>query len=611
MAITVLRRLIMSMNMLNPLTWSVFSPIDYELEAELIHPNQDPCTDQKVQLYLKWLFCEFKLGETYTNAKGRCKFKFKAYPLYVGQSENHLILKVVENKLKTSSSPGFFENRENTIYALEGKYAFSQRSILEPKVQIEYYEYQDDLPLLKKPQDSSYKPYRSELTHYIGLVAAKAQNKLHSLYSFLFKPISSLEGIVNSLGGKSDLELSPESTFELIFNGIYPCDPLKTNTPGLYEVSINWDRYEKKSSQPIPNVQLFFSFIDGKPTISSLIIQHEEEAAKKYFPSHPDFLKALYFFNCAAFCKGEIAQHIAYGHAYSEQCAIAVFRHLHQHPIRDLLSPHLRDIIQPPQLDIANQTDQTNLLALGPLTQNGVKQMIQDELAHLNYESFTPRKPLYSGHRFAQAGKLYWDITKNVVDHYFREKKIHHLDTKTQQNWYQIYYLSKSLVEHSLPYKPLAPYQQLLDPSEHDNPDLKRKIFDDKAKALTPITESQDKPSEQDIERLKQFCCHSIFMATFWHWWIHSSQKIWARNLHLASFAPKKDGALPFADIDPSIAKKQLLWASSLGDSEHPGILSNPNGDIYPLLISELRKHKEAFRKLGLNVSELPYGAIS
>ena len=149
-----------------------------------------------------------------------------------------------------------------------------------------------------------------------------------------------------------------------------------------------------------------------------------------------------------------------------------------------------------------------------------------------------------------------------------------------------------------------------LDPSEKDDPNLPKVKIDGEERALRPITINKDIPTKEDIERLKQFCTHSLFMVTFWHWWIHSSQKTWGKNLHLASLAPEKPADLPYGNTKADAAQRQLSISTSLTDFEHPGLIANPHGDIYPYYISELRKYKDPLLRLGLNVSELPYGII-
>jgi hypothetical protein len=587
-----------------------FLPEDFELEGRVSHPNEDPLHDQKLKLSLKLFFLKIPLASATTNEEGKFKLNFRATK--VPFSEQNLILEVVEEKLKSPES-FFFQLNEKVVNSIPLTASFKEKKLSYPELEAELYEYVEDLPMLMHPEKMSLRPQQWGPSYYISLAKAVADEALKDFYFTFFDKKASLDTMLKSYGAGHTYSHSPQATIEMIFNGIFPCDPLKTETQGLYLVDINWDKYDKKPSPVIPNAQLYFSFENQEPVIKEIHLQYPLEEVKIYRQGNEDFLKALYHFNCAAFYKGEITKHLAIGHLASEQYSMAVFRHLNNHPIGDLLKPHLREVTEINHLGKSAIFGNEGILAEGPLTVDAIRDCLRDDLRQIDYSNFKPRQALYPKHRFATAANKYWEILDKTVDLFFNEKQISSDNPETKKQWYQIYYMSKSLVENSVEHRDEddKDFDNLLDQNEADDPSYPgRKNVDGKLRTLRPITEDKEIPSPEDIERLKQFCKHALFQSTFWHWWIHSSQKIWGVQLHLASLAPEADGPLPYGGTKKAAAKHQISISKSLTDFDRGILINNPNGDIYPALITELRRSKELFMSLGLNINELPYGTI-
>ncbi|MCH1429500.1 MAG: hypothetical protein L7U87_01950 [Chlamydiales bacterium] len=589
---------------------SFFIPDNFEISGSLSHPNADPLHDQKLKLYLKLFYFKIPLATARTDENGKFQLKFKATK--IPYREQELVIKVVEDKLKEPES--FFNfSTEKELASIRISKKFSEKKVDYPNLQTELYEYEDDLPMLKHPEKNELRPQQWGISYYKSLLKAVFDEKIKDLYFTFFDDEASLEKLVKYYGGNDDIKHSMEKTIEMIFNGIFPCDPLKTDKEGVYLVEIKWDGYEKKPTPVIPNTKLYFTLENETPEIVELHLEYPPHESVVYKPEDEDFLKALYHFNCAAFYKGEITKHLAIGHLASEQYAMAVFRHLKDHPIGRLLKPHLREVMEINHLGKSAIFGPEGILARGPLTVDAIRDYLRDDLRKIDYSNFNPRKVLYPGHRFAVAANKYWEILEKTIDLFFKENDINPTNPEVKKQWYQVYYMSKALVEHSVEHRDSddKDYEALLDKNEADDPSFPgRKYFNGELKTVRPITENKAEPTIEDIQRLKLFCMHALFQVTFWHWWIHSSQKTWGIQLQLASLAPQENGDLPFGDTRKKDAKHQLSISKSLTDFDRGVLIENPNGDIYPALITELRRNKEFFMSLGLNVNELPYGTI-
>ncbi|SCA58873.1 hypothetical protein AB751O23_AX_00030 [Chlamydiales bacterium SCGC AB-751-O23] len=474
------------------------------------------------------------------------------------------------------------------------------------------YERADDLPILKQAEDSSLRPQQWGASWYLSLLEAAKGEVLKDFYYTRVKPNASIEEMLGAYGANSSILLSPESTIQLIFNGIYPCNPLKTDQEGVFKVEINWDGYEKKDDPVIPNASLLYSMVDCKPVISEITLQYEGEEERVFKPENPDFLKALYHFNCSAFYKGEISKYLG-KHISSEQYALAVFRCLNNHPIGTLLKPCLREVVE---IDNRGKKDifgDQGILARGPLKTSSIKDHLRDDLRGIDYSNFSPREVLFEGHNHAKCGQKFWEILETALDKFFTENKINHEDPETKRMWYQIYHLSETLVGNSVEHREEDDknYNSFLDTNEIDNPGHPgRRVVDGQLKTVRPITNSIDNPTEEDIQRLKQFCMHAIYEVTFGHWWVHASQKTWGLEMGLASLAPKKFGDLPYGGTEHAPAQHQISISKTLSDFDRGGLIANMNGDVYQGLIEGLRGEADFFSQHGLDIHKVPYGTI-
>ncbi len=583
--------------------------VQHILMGRLVHRNQDPRADQKIKIYAERFLKNYLLGEGVTDREGRFLICYPWKEKF-SKEETCLKVKIYEEKLIFENSI-LNKSGENCVFETKLQADLKEESVDVGDVTIDLYEYQNDLPNLQVPEDLEKRPQQWPLSYYIDLLKAGGKEILKAeVISVLEKSLSTEE--VQEIFGVSDpsLKLSCESTLDLLLNGLYPCYFLKGKEKGDLIAKINWDDYEIDLRPDLPNVSLFIhQDSDGKLSVQSLQIQYRGEEPQSYLPNETDFPRALYLFNSMALIKGEIVSHLGMAHLFSGQAAMAVFRSMNRNPIKALLFPHLREVLEINRMGASSIFGPDGVLNISGLTVNGIKKNLQDVLAGMCYSSFKPRSPLNEDHRFAKAENLYWEIVTKVVDQFFLEHEKSIVD-----NWDEVYYLSKNLVENSLPYRPwegIEDFSVWQDSNEIDNPSLEgRVIVNDHLRAIRPITHNLRCPKEGDMERLKQFCRHSLFMVTFWHWAVHSSQKKWMMHLQFGSLAPENRGQGPFGGTSVENAKRQLVVASTLADFKRGFLVENPNGDIYPPLIKLLLEREKEFQSLNFDIRELMYGTI-
>ncbi|MFT4553116.1 MAG: hypothetical protein ACI9S8_001752 [Chlamydiales bacterium] len=582
----------------------------HSVSGNLKHPNGDPMTHQKVKVFSQHCFGRNSLGSFHTDREGNFDFKYRRFRLRMDRNDS-LIFRVIEETLdlKSGCLPCCQKTIERAVHETILIKPASTRHYNAGTVEAELYEYQPGFPDLLQPDNADHRPQQWPPAYHATLVKAGWDEKVKDLLVGLggsrvsVSDLEKLYGVYNP-----ELQLTPETTVELLLNGIYPCNFLNGDHPGEYVVDINWDRYQLDSGPrpELPNVSLRMDKTNDKLNIQNITVQFRGEEAETFQINGPNFDKALYLFNSMALVKGEIVSHLGLGHLYSGQAAMAVFRTLNENPLENLLKPHLRGVLEINRMGATDIFGPEGILNVSGLSVDGILESLKDVLAGTCYSNFTPRVPVCEDHRFAKAENLYWDVVGRVVDRFFGEN-----ETGIQDNWHEIFYLSKTLVEHSLPYAPWErkDFQAWNDPREIDDPSHPgRVMFENELRAIRPITSSSSSPQEGDMERLKQFTRHALFMVTFWHWAVHSTQGKWGTNLKIAALAPRKPVDMPYGGVQVKDANHQLKVAHVFAGFERGFLLNNPHGDIYPPMMQELQKKKADFKSLGYDLRKLPYG---
>ncbi|MCB9766525.1 MAG: hypothetical protein H6739_42515 [Alphaproteobacteria bacterium] len=324
------------------------------------------------------------------------------------------------------------------------------------------------------------------------------------------------------------------------------------------------------------------------------------DETRTFTPEDDDWDAAKRLVRCQYLLHGALHGHIIRAHFQTEMYALAVFRNLHLNPVRDVLAPHLWEIV-------AQGHDGDNF-AWGPegilATQSAVTtavlyQRMADASATMDWKTFQPRTVLHNTHRYAKAARLYWDMVGQTLDDFFREHQ-----AGIVAHWAEVRRFSDDLVDHSLPYAPQPddPRVVPVDRNELDHPDVPRVSVDGVTRTCRPVTLT-DTPAEGELAALQQLCHYVIFNATFNHSWTHNGQYDAGGELAYATFS-LRNGSIG-GETDPAINPPPKLSIKSistntLGTRANYGfILADEEHDVPPALKAALKANADAFRALG------------
>lgn len=578
------------------------------ISIKLVHEDREPLLHRRVEIYRKSWLTDEKIAYVMTNREGILSFP---YDLEEHKSEE-LKLCVYEELLPEKSS---LISRIGKAVRL----VFELKFVPSPYPQtftVDLYEYPEKnakyLPRLRQPQDSRYRPQQESLSYIAALGAAGLGPKTLEQAAKLGATVHLLEQLLGVI--RPELQLDSKTAVELLLRGIFPCNLLKA-PPGSnaqYLVDLNWDRYSKDKAVLIPNVKILLKDhpVDCLQVCNIQIQFQGDMTYTDYPPNDVGFEKAVYIANSMALIKGEIVSHLGLGHLYTEQNAMAVFRTLRYNPLGLLLKPHLRGVMEINRRGDDLIFGENGILHITGLSLKGITLALQDVLSGSCYSNFSPRDPVNSLNKFAQAERLYWDILGNVVDEFFNA-----YDTNIKAYWYEIIAMSRCLNNYSLPHRRWEDkaYDQWVSINEIDQPELGEAIGPNGSRggqAVRPIVRSPNIVADpEDFKRLKQFSRHAIFMATFWHWAVHSTQGDWGTNLKIAALAPRDFAQTPYRGVTSDDAAQQLSLAHTFVNFQRGHAVDNIHGDIYPVLIASLIQKKNDFSALGFNIDNM-FGGV-
>lgn len=409
-----------------------------------------------------------------------------------------------------------------------------------------------------------------------------------------------------------------------VLNGMNPCLLKRSKSdPNQFKMSFIWDNYEKDTEHDLHNVEAYFILKDGKlfPTMITIQSRYPDSLAphsplkdrEVYTPNDGEkWLQAKRIFRTAALFDGEAIEHYAKAHVQMEQYAVACFRNLRKNPIRLMLTPHLKSIININRRgdDLLVEPNLGLFVTNGPLTYPGFLQMCTEVVATYDWKDWQPRQPICDDHKYAKAANLYWQILTEYVDAFFAKHQ-----QAIADEWVEIRRFSEDLVEHSMPYQPIEGIMantdsdyEWYDTGELDKPDLPRAMFNGKTKVIRPITNS-NQPSATDIDNLKQCCRHIIFHTTLWHTWVNDSQSDEGGELAYNSLA-LRNGSFgsetdPNIAPDPIEATNQVYIFSVLNGIKYGLLVKNEDDDVPEELRTALLNRKDQFAELGIDIGNI------
>lgn len=412
---------------------------------------------------------------------------------------------------------------------------------------------------------------------------------------------------VQALFGTDKLELNDKNVVDMLFNGIFPAIPRQGRVKGDLVFSINWSGAEKDASADIPDAEITLHQVKGKYLIKEAAVRYENEPwIRKSAQDGQDYKRILHLATSMASVQGEAVHHLGIGHLIVGLYTQSFLRFIVNNPIGTLLKAHLNIAT----LRI-NQLGEdlifgNGVLNLSGLSAKGIESVIAHHLAHVDYTYYAPRAPLSSQHTFAQALNLYWSkVVQPTVDEFFEK---HRADIIA--NWNEVFLMSQKLVNKSVDYIETADEDlPFIDNREIDLNPFGRKEINGRLKSIRPITERESNPLEEDIERLKQWCCHAIQLSTLWHTQLHNSQRKFVSDLEFATLAPQNKGlnaegqSDPYLNTTPADAAKQLSVVSTLVNFQAPKIMNNST--VWHPLQMRLSVERAAFKEIGVDIDEI------
>ena len=391
----------------------------------------------------------------------------------------------------------------------------------------------------------------------------------------------------------------------------------------------HWGSYPQDGEHGLPDVDVFFELRDGIPWPVEIRLALRQPGAKdpgspvehrRFTPDEGDaWLEAKHVARVSHALAAELDTHLALTHLNVEQYALAAHRNLRRSPVRQLLFPHLREVVL-----INHEADSFLLGETGyitrasALTDQALHTRLKQVVGTLDWKGYQPRRPLSEKHTYAQAAQIFWQILEEVVDHFFAEN-----DEEIRENWLEVHRFSDDLVNHCVPRFLCSFLGGQLEKSEgapwlgrdertNLEPTTQETASNTGAPgALHPITKS-DSVDDEGLANLKQVCRYVIFLATFKHTWSNNRQyEDGGESLYNSLGLRYGDHGLLAPESDLSVAPppdraSELLWISGmLSMTSYGHILHNEDDDIHPYFIRALKKRRGELEALGVDVERI------
>lgn len=466
-----------------------------------------------------------------------------------------------------------------------------------PPLVVDYMQVDHRLPTLLPPKDLDMRPQKWP---YAGSLVKGNWDTFLQLFVANFDDYDNVQEVQQAFAtGNTYLPLTCERTIEMITNGIYPCHFLKGEELNTLEVRINWDKYERKEKPDLSNVKMTLNYEEEKLSIRAIEIEGGKLSGT-YLPGQKGFDAALFIFNCSALLRGQVVSHLGIGHFVTGQFALAMFSTLtDNNPIKRLLTPHLRGVLEINRIGETRIFGETGVLAHSALTAKGTLDLVRDTLGSICWKTFTPRKPLNQQNTFAHILNIWWnDILENTVNQFFSENK-----SEIIHFWPEIFKMSELLVSQSVPYCPpegVSDRAAWYDTSEIDDPTVPgRETIDGELKSVRPITKNPIAPDEEDWGNLRQFLKYCLLIAIVWHGEVHESQDESTANFNFASIAPNYDAAgVPLyggITVDDAVAERSIIHI--LMNTKTSVLIENERKDIYYGLLKWMLHFEDKLRE--------------
>jgi len=579
--------------------------INPTIRGRLVHPNLDPMTNQKIALFKPHFPYDERIykTETTTNENGEFAISYKwTHRKY--EKEHSINLAVFEEKVLSEHS-----NVDRKIGSVSLAIPNIDGNIHVRDIQFRLYERDESFPIpllkiesnQKNPQQSNFSQFTEPLAKGVAVDAAIVINALH-------KKVFSTEKATKILETINAVSLTPEASIDCLLNFTMAHFTKGSNENELV-YDLNWDGLKKKPLPDLANLQIVLIKEEDKLRYKEITVEYSDSPAQTFKPGEPGFMdainkahsknSALYVSNCMGFIEGEfehLTQHLILG-----SMALSFFRHINNHPIKKFLTPLLDGVSEINRAGAGLIFGKNGLLTLSGLPQWGVKERLGDKISNFDFTIFSPRKGIVSNHTSANLQELFWEVATEAVDAYFAE---HEVAIKSPENWFEVYYMAKHLVEESMPYKEAENSKAAwIDRSDMDRPEVPGRVEKNGfIRAIRPFITSKDKPDVQSIEGLKQFCRYVIF-AVFNHWLLHSTQDKWGSNPNFAVMSPNRKKGGDWGGSDTISAAIQALGVRVI--TEFKALRMMDDLFAYEPLKKALEKRRERFEKNGCDIEKI------
>lgn len=562
------------------------------------------------------------LGMDLTNKSGR--FRITYNPRDAGAFDApDLVLRIYELE-RTRDDKDVVCETKRLVCQIPGPRDAAHKLYNFGRLRVEYWEYDDSmgfprvkrLPNGKLPQDYA-KGYLPSLL--IPDFPVKLIQQAHRLASNVAKDFPPLDRIQRaypiSLTQRIDAanpgaSRGDEFFGDRVLNGFNPVIP--TRAPGGgFDVAWRWDDYETDGFHDVANVAGHFEveggkFVPKQITLSIRAPGHSEphspmSPAQTFTPADGEkWLQAKRVFRWSWSLAGELDAHLCECHLNMEQYAIAAWRNLRRNPVRDLLFPHLREVVLINKVgDEAIFGVQGILSTNSPLTTAEVKRRLAKHLGRLDWTDWKPRQPICDGHTYAKVANLYWGIVSQYVNEFLAANQ-----PAIVANWYELARFSEDLVRNSVPVTLDDDRTDAYDHGEIDIGGPAREEVDGVLRAVRPFATNGLTPSAQDLANLAQLCRYVIFHCTLAHTWSNDRQADDGGDIFYANLGMRGGMMKPESDWSvsppPVEATDQLFFSHSLSAKTRGHLLANEDEDVPRRFRELLAAQAAAFDALGV-----------
>ena len=258
--------------------------------------------------------------------------------------------------------------------------------------------------------------------------------------------------------------------------------------PWRYVIRFDCSKYQVEPSGILPSViEARFVVQDQSLIVHSIEYTLNDQTITNY-PGDSGWYWAKQLFRGAEFVFQEAQSHLARTHLNIEQYAMAYYRNVINHPIKELLEPHFEGLLNVNQLGAGIIFGDTGIIPeCSVLNAKQVESLLIKEVESLSYKTWSPRtqmlKDQITNNYFDRASLAVWEIIKIYVSDFFNRNK-----EEIRKLWPEIENMSSELVEHSI---------------------LKKEL------GTLAITNIRD---------LKKLCVYVIYTSSFLHSWVNYKQ---------------------------------------------------------------------------------------